>query len=70
MKIFKYQLTSEVTTIKMLKGAVILSVQTQFAIPTIWAIVDENAEKEERTFRIEPTGQELHPGCYKDSFLF
>ena len=57
MRIYKYQL--EITDrqyVTMPVGAEILSVQTQFDKPTIWALIDKDEELEERHFRIIGTG--------------
>lgn len=40
----------------MPKGATVVHVAEQFGKPCIWAIVDERAEREERTFIILGTG--------------
>ena len=57
--IWKYQLEIEGrAVVKMPKDAEILSVQLQHHKPTLWAIVDPDAEKEERTIVIFGTG---HP---------
>lgn len=40
-------------------GAEILTVQTQYGEVAMWAIVDNNAEKEMREFRVAGTGHDL-----------
>lgn len=70
MEIWKYpvvwDLDLEVSSVKfsheMPKGAEILAVQLQDREPQIWALVDENAEKETRTFRVIGTGHEIRGG--------
>lgn len=55
--IWKFQLNpNDIIFIEMPKNAEILSVQNQKGIPCIWALVDPNAEKEERCFEIFGTG--------------
>jgi hypothetical protein len=48
--------------IRMPKGAEILTVQTQHGVPCVWAIVDPQAEKEDRYFEILGTGQPVYEG--------
>ena len=66
--IWKFELSlTDVQTIKMPRDARILSVQTQFGTPFIWAIVDSEEVKEDRTFIIYGTG---HPcSCKKEDFI-
>ncbi len=59
--IYKYELQIGDNAILMPVDAEILSVQTQFNKPMIWALVDPKAEKEERCFEIFGTG---HPVYY------
>ena len=55
--IWKFQLeTIDNQTLKMPVGAEILTVQTQFEKPCLWALVDPNAEKEDRFIEIFVTG--------------
>jgi hypothetical protein len=62
MKIYKYELQVEdQQSIEMPKGAQIISISSQFGIPCIWAIVDENAKKESRIFHTYGTGQTFYP---------
>lgn len=61
MTIFKYQLkVTDEQTIRMPKDAMILTAQAQgqFFI-CLWAIVDPDAEQEERTFEIIGTGNHV-----------
>ena len=60
--IWKFELeTTDKQTLKMPVGAKILTVQTQNEKPCLWALVDPNAEKEDRFIEVFGTG---HPiGC-------
>lgn len=60
--IWKFQLKmTELPTIRMPKGAEVLSVQDQMGHLCLWAIVDPDEEMEDRHFRIFGTG---HPIVY------
>lgn len=59
-QIWKFSLGEGSNTILMPKDAEILTVQTQQLIPVIWALVDPNAEKEERHFEVFATGENIH----------
>ena len=56
--------------IKIPKGAEVLCVQMQNDAPQIWAIVDPNAEEEERKFLLAGTGwdQDLSKYRYVGTF--
>lgn len=55
--IWKFKLKiDDKQSIEMPKGAQILSAQVQHNILCIWALVDVDAEKEQRTFEIFGTG--------------
>ena len=57
--IFKYPIPiTDVFTLELPKKAKILTFQTQHEQPCIWALVDSNAEKETRHFKLYGTG---HP---------
>ncbi len=57
MQIFKYQLEMEdVVWIDMPAEAEILTMQTQYDIPCIWALVDPDRPIRPRKFRILGTG--------------
>ena len=45
--------------INMPKGAEILTIQIQFGIPIIWALVDPKLEKGKRVFTIHGTGDPI-----------
>jgi hypothetical protein len=62
--IWKFELPKQ-GKILMPKGAEILTVQTQNEIPCIWAVVNPDADKEERTFVIYGTGFEFQLIDYK-----
>jgi len=65
--IWKFDLlTTDCQVVSMPKDSKIISVQTQFDEPCIWAVVDDQAETEDRYFVIVGTGhQVLH-----DNLLF
>ena len=59
--ILKYTLqTTDTQTIKLPEGAEILTVQTQFGKPRLWALVDSRCELTDRVIEIFGTG---HPVC-------
>lgn len=61
--VYKFRLDIEdITTISMPRGAQILSVQNQNESICLWALVDTEAEKEQRTFRIAGTGHLIREG--------
>jgi len=71
MHIWKYQIAiSDVQTIEMPAGAKILSLQTQDGTPCIWALCNEEASKELRTFTMYGTGHIIHkdPGTFIGTF--
>ena len=56
-QVWKFELTpSRKQAIEMPINAEILTIQTQFGNPCIWALVDPNAKKEQRGFEIFGTG--------------
>lgn len=55
--IWKFQLTAE--EIPMPEGAEVCTFEFQHGIPCIWAIVDSDAPKAVRRFKIFGTGHEL-----------
>lgn len=56
-RIFKYKLqTIDFQRVEMPKGAEIISIQTQFDDPCVWAIVESDNPAELRTFEIFGTG--------------
>lgn len=61
-KIYKYDLdVTDIQVISLPLGSEILTVQTQFDIPRLWALVDPNElDTEERTIEIFGTGQDVH----------
>lgn len=60
MKIFKYRLPfMEVAQVEMPIGAKIIRVDGLDGALWIWAIVDENAQTEIRSFRLFKTGSEM-----------
>lgn len=66
-KIFKYPFgASSIASIEMPIGAEILSVEDQGGVPTLWALVDPNAEKKHRKLAVFGTGWEIEPGSRAD----
>ncbi len=60
--IYKYNVTLEDTfELKLPKGAQVLSVQEQYGDPVMWAVIDTEAPKEKRTFRLVGTGHPIDP---------
>lgn len=55
---YPFQVT-DVVELLMPKGSVALAVQTQGDIPCLWAMVDPDADREVRRFRIYGTGHAL-----------
>jgi len=54
--VYKYPIYGAGADIQMPRGARVLCVQIQDDVPTIWALVDPNAELEGRHFRLMVTG--------------
>ena len=64
MRIWKFPLqVASLQTIEMPAGARILSVQTQFGRPELWALCDETAPLSERRIAVYGTGQPM-PNVY------
>lgn len=58
--IYKYPLeVTDKQSVNLPKGCQILSVQTQFGKPCLWALVDEHEEKEPRIIHTFGTGNEI-----------
>ena len=66
--VYKYALypITDYITILLPTGAHVLHVAEQNGQPHLWALVDPNAEPEERTFRIAGTGHKItaHPELF------
>lgn len=59
-KIFKYPVPhDDVFELMMPDGARILTVQTQYGSPQMWAVVDPDAPLKPRIFRLAGTGHSL-----------
>jgi hypothetical protein len=61
-KVFKYPLPLDEIgwfRLRLPAGALILAFQAQRGTPTIWALVDPDAELQTRTFFLSATGQQL-----------
>ena len=59
-KIYKYRIeATDDQNIEMPVGAKILTVQNQYGIPCIWAMVDTNAEKERVHIKVYGTGHTI-----------
>ncbi len=67
--IWKYEMESRDFTVKMPKGAQILSCQMQGELLSIWALVDEAAPKEARRFKSFGTGEKVDISPKKLKFI-
>jgi len=56
---FSVGITSKEQKIIMPKAAAFLTVQMQQGLAQIWAVVDTEAEREEKTIRVYATGEPL-----------
>jgi hypothetical protein len=71
MRIWKWTLTiTDLQSLEMPHGAKIITVQVQHGEPQLWALCDENAEKEKRNIAIYGTGNPVPdvPGTYIGTF--
>jgi hypothetical protein len=68
--IWKFPLKPAVQEITMPRGARVLTVQTQFGEPQLWAEVDTDAPTEQREFAVVGTGHPMpeDPGEYIGTF--
>jgi hypothetical protein len=63
--IWKFPLeTTDLQTVRMPSGAVVLTVEAQDARPCLWALVDSEAPKVNRRFAIYGTGHPFGGGDY------
>ncbi len=53
------QVTGDGIGLSMPKGAEFLTVQAQYGVPTLWALVDTDQPKETRLIAVEGTGDDL-----------
>jgi hypothetical protein len=61
--VYKYPVqVTDAPTVRLPKGAQVLTVQEQCGDVFMWALVDPSAEKEARTFRIAGTGHPVDDG--------
>lgn len=64
--IWKFQIEpNDIIKVDMPIGAEVLTVQTQFEQPCIWAIVNPKAKTETRTFRMADTGHPVNENVKK-----
>lgn len=70
-QIWKYELNSVLSKLRMPVGSHVLSVQVQRDTICLWARVDIDAPKIDRTFELVGTGQPMHegPATYIDTVL-
>jgi len=61
-KVYKYTIDRTYNIIDMPKGAQLLDVQVQNGYPQLWALVDPDAEMEERYLTIVGTGHDIGLG--------
>jgi hypothetical protein len=60
MRIWKWTMAvADLQTVEMPRGAQVLSVQMQGGAPQLWALVDEDARTEPRTFATYGTGNPM-----------
>ena len=69
-EIWKWLIEPNETAVSIPVGAEILTIQEQHGEPRLWALVDPDAEKEERSFKVYGTGQLIKekPGKYISTF--
>lgn len=68
--IWKFELKNEgVQELKMPEGAEILTVQTQYEKPCLWALVNPDAEKVSRGFFIYGTGHPVPKEPYPQKYI-
>jgi len=68
-QVWKFSLPATGTfELEMPVGARVLAVQTQNHSPFMWALVDPDAPKEQRRFRIVGTGHPAHDEPYLGTF--
>lgn len=72
MRIWKWSLkVTDRQHLQLPAGAKVLTVQTQFGRPQLWALVDQRAEPEPRTFATYGTGNPMpdgDPGAYVGTY--
>lgn len=69
-EIWKYSLIDVGNnTFEIPSGAKILTCQLQREVPTIWALVNPDAEKEERHFEVVGTGHDISKGIGGFSYI-
>jgi hypothetical protein len=61
-KIWKYRLSFPITKVSMPSDALILSVQLQGGLPTLWSLCNPDAAYETRQIEIYGTGQDIPEG--------
>lgn len=59
LKIFKYPLTERTNELNLPTGAQLLDVQIQRHVPTLWALVDPDADHEEVIIAAYATGESI-----------
>lgn len=59
---YQFNLVNEHLVIPMSEGAEIIHFSIQDTSPTLWAVVDETAERVDRHFWVIGSGQGLPPG--------
>lgn len=68
-QIWKYRLELGTCIIGMPKGSEILTVQNQYEVAYVWALVDPNKEVEERIFEVIGTGHNIEPSKNKRKYI-
>lgn len=69
MRIWKYIMKDYDFSVKMPKGAQVLSCQMQGDLPSIWILADEDAPKEVRRFIGVETGKKIETFSEKIKFI-
>lgn len=57
--IYKYQLPANVNKLMIPQGGVVLTIQLQDDVPTIWVLVDPASLEKERIFQLIGTGHKI-----------
>lgn len=62
MRVYKYKVEKHKPDVEMPKGAQILCIDYQDGAPTMWAMVDRDADTETRRFHVIGTGWDVPEG--------
>lgn len=68
--IWKYSLNvDDIVTLEMPEGAEVLTIQTQYGEPQIWALVDPIKPSVKRHFRVYGTGHNISYNILKENYI-